>query len=303
MKGSPAIAARPGEALQQLVRLIEIGVASNPNVSVESPVRLRDLDTGRLREHDVLVTLREGHHEVRVALECRDRSRKVGVPDVEAFAIKCRRTSVDKGIIVSGSGFTETAREKARANGIGCFSLEASPQFDWIRASAMEHVQRNVRSVSVRFELSDGLNPDLTPATIYFSDGSEITREILMGFASSGLSQLEPDWPQDASPEVTYALELDLEVNEEQRPYLIGNDGKRHEIAGGRMVVGFQIEITSLPFNFHSYSDFLEQVGITQAATTSFAVEGRAAHLVVSTQKDGAKSVKVVVDAPTKARR
>lgn len=115
---------KPGEELQRLVRIIEIGIASNSNITIQSPVRLRDKDTGRLREHDVLLTIHEKHHEVRVALECRDRSRKVGVPEIEAFHAKCQRTGVDQGIVVSSQGFTRTAQIKAEAWNIRCLMLE-----------------------------------------------------------------------------------------------------------------------------------------------------------------------------------
>jgi hypothetical protein len=74
-----------GRDLQRIVHPIETALRQNPNIKVESPKRLVDKDTGRLREHDVVLTFTEGHHEILCALECRDRSRPVGVPAVEAF--------------------------------------------------------------------------------------------------------------------------------------------------------------------------------------------------------------------------
>ena len=68
------------------------------------------------------------------------------------------------------------------------------------------------------------------------------------------------------------------------------------------MTVGFQLQTTPLPFEFHSYSDLLHEIGITQAATTSFALDNRTAHVVAVTNKDGTKTVKVVIDAPRAVR-
>jgi hypothetical protein len=93
-------------------------------VKVESPKRLIDKDTGRLREHDMVLTFLEGPHELCVALECRDRSRPVGVPEVEAFWAKCQRTGISHGIIVSSKGFTKSAISKANTQNIGCLLLD-----------------------------------------------------------------------------------------------------------------------------------------------------------------------------------
>ena len=90
---------KPGEALQKLVEVIEKTVHAREGVHVESPCRLPDKDTGRMREHDVVVTFSNGHHRTLMALECRDRSRMVGVPELEAFAAKCQKTGVHQGSV------------------------------------------------------------------------------------------------------------------------------------------------------------------------------------------------------------
>ena len=95
---------RPGENLQHLVRVLEQATNNAPNITVESPKRIRDKDTGKLREHDVVITFSFSHHSLVMALECRDRSRKVGVPEVEAFRKKCDATSIHRAIIVSSIG-------------------------------------------------------------------------------------------------------------------------------------------------------------------------------------------------------
>jgi hypothetical protein len=71
---------KAGDVLQDLVATIEKVVHARAGVTVESPKRLPDKDTGKVREHDVVVTIVTGHHQTLLALECRDRSRKVGVP-------------------------------------------------------------------------------------------------------------------------------------------------------------------------------------------------------------------------------
>jgi hypothetical protein len=113
----------PGEDLQRLAEVIERAIHDDGNVLLESPKRLPDKDTGRLREHDVVLTFMQHHHKFMMALECRDRSRKVGVPDAEAFYAECQRMGIDPGIIVWSTGFTRTALQKAAATTVRACEL------------------------------------------------------------------------------------------------------------------------------------------------------------------------------------
>ena len=99
-----------GKRLERVVAMLE-GIFAGANATIEAPCRrLVDRDTGRLREHDVVITWDHGHHRIITAVECRDRSRPVGVPAIEAFADKCARTGVQSGVVVSAAGFANTAR-------------------------------------------------------------------------------------------------------------------------------------------------------------------------------------------------
>jgi hypothetical protein len=123
---------KPGRSLEKLVAYLEKHLASSGAVLVESPKRIVDKTTGRLREHDVVLTVTSGHHTIMVAVECRDRSRPVGVPQIEGFAKKCSETFINKAVIVSPCGFTSTALIKAKALGIKCLSLEQVDSLPWL---------------------------------------------------------------------------------------------------------------------------------------------------------------------------
>ena len=114
-----------GKEMESAVAKIERSLGRDPTVTeILAPVRLRDRTTGEWREHDVLVTHKAGHHLLRTAIECRDRSRKVGVPDIEAFAAKCRDTGIDRAVIVSLKGFAGTALKKAAHENVRCHVLQ-----------------------------------------------------------------------------------------------------------------------------------------------------------------------------------
>jgi predicted helicase len=143
-----------GRDLQRLIHAIESTVKGESNTKVESPKRLIDKDTRRLREHDVVLTFVEGHHQLLLALECRDRSRPVGVPDVEAFHSKCERTGIDRGIIVSSKGFAKTAIVKANSYNIGCLSLDEVERFDWCQTPAVTVLSYDLRSVHLHIDFA-----------------------------------------------------------------------------------------------------------------------------------------------------
>lgn len=53
----------PGRALEKLVATIErVLTAKSGAVIIEAPKRIPDKVTGQPREHDIILTLREGHH-------------------------------------------------------------------------------------------------------------------------------------------------------------------------------------------------------------------------------------------------
>ena len=141
---------RKGRALEKLVAAIERATNNQPHVRIESPGWRIDKRLNRRREHDVLLTVQQAHHTITIAIECRDRGRRVGAPDVEGFQTKCRDTGVDRGIIVSSTGFRTTALIKAEAHNIECFSLEQAEALDWFLAPGLFVQNRTIEHVFLR---------------------------------------------------------------------------------------------------------------------------------------------------------
>ena len=132
--------AKSGKSLERLIASIEKVLGHEKNVKVESPKRLTDRITGKLREHDVVLTVSQGHHLLIIAIECRDRSRPITVNQVEEFWMKCKDTGVDQGILVSSMGFYNTARKKADHYSIRCLDIEEVESFDWLLAPGIHSI-------------------------------------------------------------------------------------------------------------------------------------------------------------------
>ena len=157
--------AKDGKDLQRLIRAIEAARAAGSEIEIESPKYLVDRVTGEQREHDVVLTIKRAHHKVLVALECRDRSRMVGVPEIEAFQSKCRDTGVDVGIVVSSKGFYRTAKSKASVYGIRCLSLDQASQFNWFIPTELKIFSKAHLTRRCSNKLSSGAHALQRPAS------------------------------------------------------------------------------------------------------------------------------------------
>ncbi|MBI2993007.1 MAG: restriction endonuclease [Gammaproteobacteria bacterium] len=161
-------------------------------VKVESPKRLPDRTTGKLREHDVILTMTTGHHTLRVAIECRDRSRPVGVPEVEAFWAKCQDTGVQQGIIVSPRGFRASGQKKAKHYGIRCLSLEEAESFNWLLAPGFQYITCKLLGQEWRFvPETDGL-VSREHMEVLGPDGTKIDPAVLSANAQRFLNDFVP---------------------------------------------------------------------------------------------------------------
>lgn len=184
---------RPGEALQRLVLYLERALSSSGAI-VESPKRSRDRTTGHLREHDVLISFREGARLFQVAIECRDRSRPVGVPQVEAFHRKCEDTGVDKAVIVSSSGFCASAQAKAAFLSVECLTLEEAVSVPWSIIPSLKVYHRDIFNIAL----------DIIPAksrdflaergiVLYDLSGNPETKEAILAAVKNALAQCSYD--------------------------------------------------------------------------------------------------------------
>lgn len=188
---------RPGLALQSLVATLERSLSEREGVTFESPKRLRDKDTGRWREHDVVITRRDAHHTILTAIEVKDTGRKVGVPEVEAFAHKCERTGVHHRMIVSARGFTQTALHKAAALDIVCMELAEVAGFDWMGINFFVRIERNIPHINAEVFFEE-TQPEL-PFQVLDRDDTEMTPGHLVNLIYQALAEngIEPPVDQD----------------------------------------------------------------------------------------------------------
>ena len=115
---------------QKLLFLVEKQLAPL-GASIEESAMLPERGTGELREVDILITLDEGRHRVKIGIECQDRSRPATKQWVEGIAKKHEELGINKTILVSASGFYSAAKRKADALFITTLDFAAVNDTDW----------------------------------------------------------------------------------------------------------------------------------------------------------------------------
>jgi hypothetical protein len=98
---------------------------------VEESAMLPERVSGELREVDVLISLDEGQHRVRIGIECQDRSRPATKPWVEAIAKKHEELGINKTVLVSSSGFHASARRRAESLFMSALDVTSVDGADW----------------------------------------------------------------------------------------------------------------------------------------------------------------------------
>ncbi|WP_145202642.1 restriction endonuclease [Sphingobium sp. B2] len=280
-----------GKKLERLVATLERTLAGT-HATIESPSRrLRDRDTNKRREHDILITWDHGHHQIITAIECRDRSRPVGVPEVEAFADKCSSTGVNAGVIVSATGFRTSARAKAAMRSITCMDLTEVECFDWLAPDAVfVGYERRFGHMSVKIMFKDA-QPDAIDA-VFDTAGAELTSNQIIQAIANGVPQ--SDNPED---EVDKLIPLHMYVQ------TIGwtvRDNKGAIWSVDHILVDTTVTITKYltPVQRHRYFGGRKDYAVATADTK---IAGRAGTFVMVHKEDDTISLSLTFDEPIQA--
>ncbi|MER9203462.1 restriction endonuclease [Mesorhizobium sp. M0933] len=238
---------RPGQRFHNFVSTLERMFAQQDGVTVDSSLRLPDKDTGRLREHDVVIIRRTHHGPNLTAIECRDQGRKVGVPQIEAFAKKCEKTGIHCGIVVAANGFTSTARTKAKALNLTCMDLAEAESFEWIGTVTIVGQFHNFTAIEACVGVVENGRKVTNPSAIYTSDGLPYTGEGIQSLIMDKLS------PEARNPTTRQTLNGQIVAPMEEL-YVIDALGQRFQAKDITCTYALEIEVTERPITLHYYA-------------------------------------------------
>ncbi len=87
--------------------------------------------SGVSHQIDVLTSHSDGVHEYKTAIECKHREKKVDKDPIAKLSVILDDTQIEKGVIVSKSGFTSDAEDLARSRNISLVELRRPLDADW----------------------------------------------------------------------------------------------------------------------------------------------------------------------------
>lgn len=272
---------KKGRSLELLVEKLERQLASDENVSIESPKKIRDIQTGKLREHDVVLTYNQAHHEFLIAIECKDRSRPVGVPDIEAFDNKCRYTNINQGIVVSSSGFAKTALAKAGSMGLKCLELKEIESASFLLPGAAVYVHsKRFLTASYSPVVNDRKLCVADDYDIFDQDGNLITNEIIKNNIQLIAEKLPLGKLGEERTETVYL--------QAENYYVVTHKRKlKHIITGILLEIKYVYEVSESSFTSMSYSFADQDSFIAEIATAHLNVDDEERELTVIGKKDG----------------
>ena len=275
----------PGAALQNLVAALERALVGEDVATIDSPGFLIDKDTRQRREHDVLITWKQAHHSIIGAIECRDRSRKICVNEVEGFARKCERTGVDVPMMVSSKGFTKSARVKATSLGVRCLELTEAERFDWMGLEFLIEFRKDFAPIDVNAFFVES-TPTL-PFTLYDTSGTEMTTGHFMGILEQALKL-----PDSLDELVGQIVPIKVHANTVGWTGA-GGDGVLHAVSHLLLLSALTVVRNVKPVTLHSYAT---EGGNFDVATSLIEVGGNRGNIVLVKAEDGTIRISLKID-------
>ena len=272
---------KQGKALEDLVASLEKALAENLNITVHSPMRLPDRTTGKLREHDVVLELKERHHTVLIAIECRDRSRPIGVPQIEGFGAKCQDTGINQGIMVSTTGFYNTARTKADHIGIRCLDIEEVGSFDWLLAPGIHATTSHLLSNDWTFYPTEDGVVEKNDVEIIDLDGNVLSMAALTATAQNQLTNLLPDMPEPVEED-----EIKVKFPGEGLLLRSTGTGKTVPVKFAIARIRYSVKQELVPFQLVQYKARDDDENITDAAYADIQFGDKEARVMIVYKED-----------------
>lgn len=277
---------KKGRNLEKLVAFLEDILKKCPNTTVKSPDFITDRITGGKREHDCVIRIQSGHHEIVTAVECKEHSKPIDVKEIEAFETKCKDTNINKAVIVSAKGFTKNALAKASHFGISCLSLEDVQSFEWMACAESVCYIVNFRKISWHFLPENKELLGCTDFTLFDEGGKPIQ-----------LDQLTHNLQKEA---IKCMDSNCVETIEEEKNFVFASvpfrakrnsDGVTSEIKQAIAKTKYSIEVKKTPFNLFSYQDKKTGKIIAEGGVSEFENPLFSGKIYIVDDKNGEKKV------------
>jgi hypothetical protein len=97
----------------------------------------------------------------RIGIEVKDESTPVDLPEIEGLIAKLNKLDIDRGCIVSRAGFTATAKDDAKRNGIELRTITEVESPSWWKVSTILSQHRQAEPLKSRLNYREEQLPDV----------------------------------------------------------------------------------------------------------------------------------------------
>lgn len=272
---------KSGREFEDLIAWIQSCVHNRAKIDINKKVR--DVDTGKLRQIDIGIHLSDGPTEFFGIIEVRDRSRSIGVRYVEEISAKRQSVRADAAFLVSRSGFTKTAITKASRLGIRALTYDEAKDADWsdwLQCRTIRVLSKKYENVSIAFaefgstnlmtilsEVIQDFEQDETTKIIKTKDGSphvslpDLVRVIINLLAEELYKDIEKD---ESRQKRTIIID---ELQYEPPLFIENGDGKLCRIGKTKVEVDCYYEFMEYPFKLMKYRNINSLESIVEVAT------------------------------------
>jgi len=133
---------------QQLIHYIYTQLTPSGTTVTES-FELKERNSNATREIDILIEQDIANIKMRIAVECRDRSRKSDIEWIDGLIGKYKDLDIHKVVAVSRSGFSKDAIDKAAKHGIETKTIRECLDIDW----PQEFIKYEMRTLGFKLEV------------------------------------------------------------------------------------------------------------------------------------------------------
>jgi hypothetical protein len=281
------MAHKPGKYLEELVAWIQQSVHEKALVIPNEKVL--DIHTKKKRQIDISIRLSDGPTQLFVMVEVRDHKKPIDVRYIEEVYSKKQSVNANAASIVSRSGFTKTALEKAKHLGIQTLTYKEALKSDWsgwIKCDNLSVITREYDNVLITMEKENSneiLN--IAPEILLQSQNNIKSKVLLDNDGKSIVSFLDLAW-SILNPSIEKLCE-GLKPNGEKvrrsvmfngilepQLYVLGDDGVTHNITKVLVEADFYIKEQQYPFHISRFRNTEADESIAEVATANIEMGG-----------------------------
>lgn len=130
--------------VENVVTAIERSLNNVPGTKVIPNASVLERISSVPRQVDVYLEIPTGPRTLRIGVEVRDEAAPADLPEIEQLITKLKKLDLDYGCVVSRAGFTGTAIDEAKRQGIELRTVAQVEKPDWWLPSAMTLFFRKV---------------------------------------------------------------------------------------------------------------------------------------------------------------